>query len=56
MQDFINLVTDVWNRGFFGIDLGLIISSLLVLLIALLFRGFIISIVIKALAKLADKT
>ena len=56
MDDFITLVTDVWNRGFFGIDLGSIISSLLVILLALLFRGFIISVVIKALAKLADKT
>ena len=56
MDDFITLITDVWNRGFFGIDLGSIISSLLVILLALLFRGFIISIVIKALAKLADKT
>ena len=56
MDDFITLITDVWNRGFFGIDLGSIISSLLVILLALLFRGFIISVVIKALAKLADKT
>ena len=56
MDDFINLVSEVWNRGFFGVDLGSIITSLLVLLVALLFRGFIISVVIKALARLADKT
>tara|TARA_B100001175_G_scaffold181586_1_gene154101 strand:- start:43329 stop:44417 length:1089 start_codon:yes stop_codon:yes gene_type:complete len=56
MDNFINLVNDVWNRGFFGIDLGSIISSLLVILIAFLFRGFIISVILNSLSKLADRT
>ena len=42
MENFINLISEVWNKGFLGIDLGSIISSLLVILIAFLFRGFII--------------
>tara|TARA_B100001063_G_scaffold180604_1_gene169733 strand:- start:3925 stop:5010 length:1086 start_codon:yes stop_codon:yes gene_type:complete len=56
MDNFLELVGQVWNRGFLGIDLGSIISSLSVILIALLFRGFIISVILNALGKLADKT
>ena len=56
MENFLNLVNDVWNRGFLGIDLGSIITSLGVVLIAFLFRGFIISVILNALGKLADKT
>ena len=46
MENFIDLLSEVWNRGFLGINLGAIISSLIVILIALLFRGFIISVII----------
>ena len=56
MENFIELLADVWNRGFFGINLGAIISSLIVILIALLFRGFIISVIINSLGRLAEKT
>ena len=56
MENFTKLITDVWNTGFLGIDLGSIISSLLVILVAFLFRGFIISIILNALGRLADKT
>ncbi|MDB3996661.1 mechanosensitive ion channel family protein [Gammaproteobacteria bacterium] len=56
MENFIELLSDVWNRGFLGINLGAIISSLVVLLIALLFRGFIISVIINSLSRLAEKT
>ena len=56
MENFIELLSDVWNRGFLGINLGAIISSLIVILIALLFRGFIISVIINSLGRLAEKT
>ena len=52
MQDFLNLLSEVWSTGFLGIDLGSIISSLLVILAAFLFRGFIISVILNALGKL----
>jgi hypothetical protein len=55
MENFIELLSDVWNRGFLGIDLGAIISSLVVILIALLFRGFIISVIINSLGKACRK-
>ena len=56
MDNFIAIVSDVWNRGFLGVDLGSIISSLSVILIAFLFRGFIISVILNSLGRLADKT
>ena len=56
MENFTKLITEVWNTGFLGIDLGSIISSLLVILVAFLIRGFIISIILNALGRLADKT
>ena len=56
MENFINLVSDVWNTGFLGIDLGSIILSLIVMLIAFLFRSFIISVILNAFTKLANKT
>lgn len=56
MDNFLELINQVWNRGFLGIDLGSIITSLVVILIAFLFRGFVISVILNALGKLADKT
>jgi len=56
MEKFITLISEVWNRGFFGIDLGSIITSLFVILAAFLFRGLIISVILNALGKLAKKT
>ena len=56
MDNFLELVSQVWNRGFLGIDLGSIMSSLAVILIAFLFRGFVISVILNALGRLADKT
>ena len=56
MDNFLELINQVWDRGFLGIDLGSIITSLAVILIAFLFRGFVISVILNALGKLADKT
>ena len=56
MDNFFELINQVWDRGFLGIDLGSIITSLVVILIAFLFRGFVISVILNALGKLADKT
>ena len=56
MENFIELLSEVWNKGFLGINLGSIILSLLVLFVALLFRGFIISVIINSLSRLAEKT
>ena len=56
MENFISLLNDVWNRGFYGVNLSDIIISFIVLLSAFLLRGFIISIVLNSIARLAKKT
>ena len=56
MENFINLLSDVWNRGFYGVNLSDIIISLVVLLAAFLLRGFIIATVLNAIGQLAAKT
>ena len=56
MGNFKNLIIDVWNEGFLGIDLGSIIFSLAVILLAFLLRGFTISVILNAFTKLADRT
>ena len=56
MGNFKNLVIDVWNSGFLGIDLGSIILSLAVLLLAFLLRGFTISVILNIFTQLADRT
>ena len=56
MENFINLLSDVWNRGFYGVNLSDIIISLVVLLVAFLLRGFIISTVLNAIGRIAAKT
>ena len=56
MENFKNLVIDVWNSGFLGIDLGSIILSLAVLLFAFLLRGFTISVILNIFTQLADRT
>ena len=56
MQNFFDLLKEVWTAGFLGIDLGSLISSLIVLLAAFLFRGFIISVILNALGRLAEST
>ena len=56
MENFIVLVSEVWSRGFLGINLVAIISSIGVILLALLFRGFIISVILNSLSRLANKT
>ena len=56
MNEFLNLLFDVWNAGLFGISLGPIISSIFTIIVALLLRGFVINIVISFLTKLSEKT
>ena len=35
MNEFLNLLSDVWNSGLFGISLGPIISSIFTIIVAL---------------------
>ena len=56
MQNFIELLSSVWNQGLLGISISQIIISLVILLVAFIFRGMISNIVIKWLERLTEKT
>ena len=56
MDSFLVLVADVWNTGFLGVNLGSLIAALTTILLAFLLRGFIISVIIGYLTRLAEKT
>ena len=56
MNEFLNLLSDVWNSGLFKISLGPIISSIFTIIVALLLRGFVINVVISFLTKLSEKS
>ena len=56
MQNFIDLILNVWNQGFLGISISQIIISLVILTVAFVLRGLIANIVIKQLEVLTSKT
>lgn len=56
LTQFWELVKDVWQTGYLGVDIGSIITSILILLFALLIRGVFTRLVINRLIKLAEKS
>ncbi|MCR9212112.1 MAG: mechanosensitive ion channel family protein [Proteobacteria bacterium] len=56
MTQFWELVKDVWETGYMGIDIGSIITSVLILLFALLIRGIFTRLVINRLIKIAERS
>jgi MscS family membrane protein len=56
MNDFLKLLSDVWDAGLFGISLGPVISSIFTIILAFLLRGFVINVVIGFLTKLSKKS
>ena len=56
MRDFWNVVVDVWENGFLGIDIGRIIIALGIFFLAMLLRQLIAGIIINRLLALAKKT
>ncbi|MEH6545411.1 MAG: mechanosensitive ion channel family protein [Sneathiella sp.] len=56
IQNFWDLVKDVWQSGYMGINFSVIVTILLILAFALLVRGVFTKFVVKRLAKMAAKT
>ncbi len=56
LLQFWDLVKDVWQTGYKGVDIGSIITAILILLFALLIRGIFTRLVINRLIKLARKS
>jgi len=55
-QGFIELVKDVWNNGFYGIDVGKIIIAVSILVVFLLLRNLFTRLVVTRVRKWAAKT
>ena len=55
MNEFLDVVVEIWNYGLLGISVSKIIS-LLVLLFAFIFRGFFTNIFVGFLQNLASKS
>jgi len=56
LQDFVELVKDVWQQGFLGINIGQIIIALLILGVFFLLRGLFSRFVMGTLHRLAKRT
>jgi len=56
IQNFWDLVKDVWQSGYMGIDFSTIATILLILVFALLVRGIFTRFVVNRLARMAAKT
>ncbi|MEH6527719.1 MAG: mechanosensitive ion channel family protein [Sneathiella sp.] len=56
IQNFWDLVKDVWQSGYMGINFSVIVTILLILAFALLVRGVFTRFVVNRLAKMAAKT
>lgn len=56
LQEFWTLVLDVWNNGLYGIDVGKILASLLIVYVSMLFRHLFSRIVLGRLRALTKRT
>ena len=56
LDQFWNLILDVWNEGLFGIDIGRILVALLIFLMFLFLRQLMARFIINRLQKIAKKT
>ena len=56
MENFLNLVEQVWQQGLLGISLTDIVVCLFIFFFAILVRGIFISKVISAVLKLLHRT
>lgn len=55
IEEFFDMVADVWNHGFMGVDIGRILVALIVIALALLFRNFFSKFVVSRLQSYTEK-
>ncbi|USG62725.1 mechanosensitive ion channel family protein [Sneathiella marina] len=56
IQNFWDIVKDVWQSGYMGVDFSTIATILMILVFALLVRGIFTRFVVNRLARMAEKT
>ena len=56
MEDFLDLVNQVWTSGFLGISMSEVLISLFILIVSLIFRGVFANVGVNSLKKLTSRT
>ena len=56
MEDFLDLLNQVWTSGFLGISMSEVLISLFILIVSLIFRGVFANVGINSLKKLTSRT
>lgn len=56
LEDFWQLVLDVWNRSLFGVGVGRVVIAIAILLLAAIFRGLFSRFVVRQLTRLTGRT
>ena len=56
MDNFLAILNEVWVNGLLGVSMTKIIASFAVLLLSFLLRGFVVTVVVSSIEKLAKST
>ena len=56
MDNFLTILNEVWANGLLGVSMTKIIISIAVLLLSFLLRGFVVTVVVSAIERLAKST
>ena len=56
MDNFLSILSEVWMNGLLGISMTKILISFAILLLAFLLRGFVVTVVISSIERLAKST
>ena len=56
MDNFLTILNEVWVNGLLGVSMTKIIISIAILLLSFLLRGFIVTVVLSAIERLAKST
>ena len=56
MDNFLAILNEVWINGLLGVSMTKIIASIAVLLLSFLLRGFVVTVVVSSIEKLAKST
>ena len=56
MDNFLAILNEVWVNGLLGVSMTKIIASIAVLLLSFLLRGFVVTVVVSSIEKLAKST
>ena len=56
MDNFLTILNEVWANGLFGVSITKIIISITILLLSFLLRGFVVTVVVSAIERLAKST